>query len=58
MTYVAFKKWAAKEGLTLAQLRCDDAPPTGPMLDVMDRIGLAAYERFVARLQREDGVGQ
>ena len=53
MTYTEFKKWVAGMGLTLAQLRCDDAPPTSQMLEVMDRIGLATYERFVGRLQRE-----
>jgi hypothetical protein len=53
MTYAEFKQLIALNGWTVRALRCDDAPPTPAMYEVMDIIGLAKYERFVLRYQRE-----
>ena len=55
MTYQQFKKWVAERGYTVRQLRCDDAPPTAEMEEVMSRIGLDRYERYVLRYEREQG---
>jgi hypothetical protein len=52
-TYTAFKAWAIANGLSVRQLRCDDARPTEEMIEVMDRLGLEKYERFVLCLERE-----
>ncbi len=51
-TYQAFRRLAFGKGWTLAQLRCD-VPPTDDILAAMDATGIAAWERFVTRLQRE-----
>lgn len=53
MTYAEFKAIVREHGWTIRQLRSDDAPPTPELLELMDRIGLARYERFVLRLQQE-----
>lgn len=53
MTYAEFKKWVAERGLTLSQLRADDAPPSEEVYDLMCGIGLGVYERYVVRFQKE-----
>lgn len=53
MNYAMFKKIVTANGWTLRTLRCDDAPPPAEMLELMDRVGLAKYERFVLRFERE-----
>jgi hypothetical protein len=53
MNYDEFKALVLANGWTIRQLRSDDAPPSPELLDLMDRIGLVRYERFVLRLQRE-----
>lgn len=54
MTYARFKTIVAENGWTIRQLRSDDAPPTAALLDLMDRLGLHNYERYVLRLQAEE----
>jgi hypothetical protein len=56
MRYATFVKVVADKGWTLADLRSDRAPPSGELLELMDRIGLDAYERLVLRYQREGAV--
>lgn len=51
--YEAFRRVVTEKGWTLAQLRCDSAPPSPEMWEVMERVGLADWERFVLRLERE-----
>jgi hypothetical protein len=53
MNYQAFKKFVTENGYTISILRCDNAPPTDALLDLMDRVGLNRYESFVLRLQQE-----
>jgi hypothetical protein len=53
MTYAAFCKLVKARGWTVAQLRCD-VPPTEELLALMDRLGLATYERYVAARALED----
>jgi hypothetical protein len=53
-SYAIFLEVARSKGWTLAALRCD-VPPTDELLAVMDQIGLAKYEAFVRRVEREGG---
>ena len=53
MTYAEFRRWAIEGGYTSRELRCDDAPPSDELLEVMDRVGLAKYETFVNRFAAE-----
>jgi hypothetical protein len=50
--FVAFQALVTEQGWTLGQLRCD-APPTEELLEAMDRIGLATWEKYVLRWERE-----
>lgn len=51
-TYAGFKARVEAAKISLAELRCD-VPPTQAVDDLMDDAGLAAYERHVARYERE-----
>ncbi len=53
MTYDNFKKIVTERGWDIATLRCDNAPPTPELLDVMERFGLTRYENFTLRYERE-----
>lgn len=55
MSYGDFKNLVRAKGWTVGQLRSDDAPPTEELLSLMDELGLAKYERFVLRYEREQG---
>jgi hypothetical protein len=50
MTYKQFLALVAKQGWTLAQLRCDE-PPTPELLEALDRIGLNRWECYVRRYE-------
>lgn len=56
MTYASFLKTVRAAGYTVVTLRCDDAPPTAELLDLMSECGLAKYERFVLKYEREQGA--
>lgn len=47
MTYKEFLAEVQKQGLSLAQLRCD-VPPSESVLDLIEDVG-PDYERFVMR---------
>lgn len=56
MTYSEFKKLVQEKGWTVPVLRSDSAPPTEELLELMGELGLAKYERFVLRYEREQGA--
>ena len=53
MTYAEFVKLVREKGWTVPVLRSENAPPPPELFDLMARIGLAKYERFVLRYERE-----
>lgn len=53
MKYEEFKKLVKEKCWTIADLRCDNAPPTEELLEVMDQMGLEKYERYVLKLETE-----
>lgn len=55
MSYGEFKNLVRAKGWTVPVLRSDSAPPTEDLLALMDELGLAKYERFVLRYEREQG---
>jgi len=52
--YRAFVQAIEAADYTLAQLRCD-VPPSDGLLALMDQVGLARYESYVLRWEREVG---
>jgi hypothetical protein len=52
MTYKGFCRTVAEHGWTIADLRCEDAPPSAELLEVMDAIGLGRYEAYVLRFEK------
>jgi len=53
MKYSQFKRVIQQHGWTLAELCCDNAPPSERLLLLMDCLGLEKYERFVKKLEKE-----
>lgn len=53
MTYTAFKALVLARGWTIRQLRSDDAPPSPELAELIERVGLVKYERFVLKMQNE-----
>ena len=52
MTYKDFCQTVAEHGWTVADLRCDNAPPSEELLEIMDVLGLDKYEAFVVRFEK------
>ena len=55
MTCAEFIEAVRRGGWTVRQLRSDDAPPTD---DLMDRVGLQKYERYVLRYEKDAATGE
>ena len=54
VNYAYFAREVARRGWTVAQLRSENAPPDAVLLRFMEEIGLARYEQFVLRFEREN----